>query len=369
MPSEPVSQSHLTELLVPGTRVVLRCRLASSQVEPGGPTLTDVVGDVAEVTADAVVLGTRNGAVPVDRSSIVLAKRIPPARPRRAPRSHPLLQPTRSRMTASSPSDGPHSPSLGEEAVARDLLEALMVAGMPPLDSAHVGDWLLRAANGYTGRANSVLAVGDPGVPLDAAVEQVVAWYAERDQPALIQLPHATDADPAASTLGSVLAQQDWHFFLRTSVMTRRTPNSESAANGALSAALRVEVSDEPTDDWWRTASPRALAHRDTLGRMLERVRPAAYLTAYLDDRPIGHLRLALADGWSGVFDVHTDPAARGRGVARALMRQAERTASERRIPLQYLQVAADNHAAVGLYRSLGWQTHHEYHYARPTDH
>lgn len=343
VPFESVSQSHLTALLVVGRRVVLRSRLASGDSVPGGPTLTDTLGDVMSVTPEAVVIDTRKGPVTVERSSIVLAKAVPPPPARRAPRAVP-------------------------NSIDIDELQRLMVGGMPPLESARVGDWLLRAANGYTGRANSVLAIGDPGMSLEAAVAQVCAWYAERDQPALVQSPHETGADPTASALGSLLVQQDWHFFLRTSVMTKAASNDGPTAGDASATGLRVEVSDEPTDDWWHTASPRALDHRDTLSRMLEQVRPAAYLTAYLDDRPVGHVRLALADGWSGIFDVHTDPDARGRGVARALMRQAELTASERRIPLQYLQVAADNVAAVALYEALDWQVHHEYHYARPTD-
>lgn len=86
MPSDPVSQSHLTGLLTVGTRVVLRCRLAPAEVEPGGPTLTDVVGDVLSVTAEEVVIDTRKGPVTVDRASIVLAKRIPQPPPRRGRR-------------------------------------------------------------------------------------------------------------------------------------------------------------------------------------------------------------------------------------------------------------------------------------------
>lgn len=331
VPSESVSQSHLTELLVLGRRVVLRSRLAPSDSTPGGPTLTDTLGEVISVTDDEVVVDTRKGPVTVARTSIVLAKRVPPPPSRRAPR----------------------------RPVSRDELERLMVSGMPPLQFAWVGDWLLRAADGYTGRANSALPLGDPGMPLDAAVEQVVAWYAERDQPALIQLAHETGAAPRATALGALLEQRGWRFFQSTLVMTLPAPMTLSSDD------VRVDVTTGPTDDWWATASPRALDHRATLAELLTHVPHGVYLTAYLDDRPVGHARLAFDQGWSGIFDIHTDPAVRRRGIGAALMAAATRAAGDERISLQYLQVSADNDAAVGLYRSLGWQVHHEYHYAR----
>jgi len=323
-------------------------------------------------------------------------------------------------VTAPSPSDGENSPSTGELAVTRPgaasaesigigALQVLMTAGMPPLDSCGLGDWLLRSADGYTGRANSALPVGDPGMPLPEAIERVRAWYAERGQPALIQLPHHTDGDPARTELGVVLAQRGWRFVTRTLVMTRAssaassgTPTpapsrvtapspsdgeispslgqvavtrepaarSDSAAGRAPAGAMHVVVTDAASDDWWASASPRALEHRRTLERVMTHIAQASYLTAYVGDRPVGHARLAFHDGWSGIFDVHTDPAARRTGVARTMMTAAARVAVDRRIALQYLQVAADNEAAVKLYESLGWRVHHAYHYAtwRPAD-
>jgi N-acetylglutamate synthase len=52
-----------------------------------------------------------------------------------------------------------------------------------------MGEWLLRAADGFTGRANSALAAGDPRRPLPEAVDAVRAWYAGLGQPAMIAVP------------------------------------------------------------------------------------------------------------------------------------------------------------------------------------
>lgn len=336
MSRESISQSHLTAVITVGARVVIRMRLPEAEVYEGGPHHTDVVGEVRSFDEESVVVETRRGEVVVPRTRIVLAKQVPPA-PVRRPRRPPA-----------------------QEAVGIDDLQALMTAGMPPLFSLHLGGWLLRAANGYTGRANSTLPIGDPGCPLEEAIRRVADWYAEHGQPALVQLPHAVDADPRDSALGSLLAQRNWRFFTPTLVMTK------PSASAGPSDSVRVEASAAPTDDWWATSSPRSIRHRETLTEVLARVPSAAYLTAYVGGSLVGHARLAFGAGWSGVFDVHTDPAARRRGVGRALMRAAGQLATEQRIPLQYLQVDASNEAAVRLYESLGWHVHHTYHYATP---
>jgi hypothetical protein len=59
-----------------GARVVVRRTLPE-----GG--LGDVLGDLLEVGPDGVVIGTRRGPVRVDAATVVLAKRVPPAPPRR----------------------------------------------------------------------------------------------------------------------------------------------------------------------------------------------------------------------------------------------------------------------------------------------
>jgi hypothetical protein len=48
-------------------------------------------------------------------------------------------------------------------------LERAAASGWRGTEEASLGGWLLRAAGGFTGRANSALAIGDPGMPLAAA--------------------------------------------------------------------------------------------------------------------------------------------------------------------------------------------------------
>jgi GNAT superfamily N-acetyltransferase len=72
------------------------------------------------------------------------------------------------------------------------------------LEEERSGDWLLRSGGGFTGRANSVLVVGNPADALTTAVATVTRWYAERGlRPrAQVPMPGAEDADAALAAAG-----------------------------------------------------------------------------------------------------------------------------------------------------------------------
>jgi hypothetical protein len=62
-------------------------------------------------------------------------------------------------------------------------------------DTEPLGEWLLRAADGFTGRANSALPLGDPGRPLPEAVTAVAEWYRRRGLRPMIVLPQGAAPD------------------------------------------------------------------------------------------------------------------------------------------------------------------------------
>lgn len=67
----------------PGTRVVIRYRLAPHEQGSAGERLSDALGNVQSVTETHVVLETRGGTVSVERARITHAKAVPPPPPRR----------------------------------------------------------------------------------------------------------------------------------------------------------------------------------------------------------------------------------------------------------------------------------------------
>ena len=69
-----------------------------------------------------------------------------------------------------------------------------------------LGEWLLRAAGGFTGRANSALPAGDPGLPLAEAVTAVEDWYRRRDLRPMIVLPQGAGPE----SLEDLLAERAW---------------------------------------------------------------------------------------------------------------------------------------------------------------
>src|ERR1700761_8948140 len=47
-----------------------------------------------------------------------------------------------------------------------------------------LGQWRLRAAGGFTGRANSALTIGDPGLPVGTALRLITAFARDNGIPA-----------------------------------------------------------------------------------------------------------------------------------------------------------------------------------------
>ena len=193
-----------------GHRVVIR---RNAGLRDHRPLLSDVVGELTEFTETHVTVVTRHGSVVLERASIVTGRRIPDQRRR----------------------------------TATEVLEAVAAAGWPAPQTEPLGDWLLRAADGWTSRGNSALAIGEPGRPLAAAVDAVERWYAARGA-----IPAITVPEPVGGRVARELTGRGWTpapaVRSTRSVLTSPVPRGQPAAakpSATASASRRASASEK----------------------------------------------------------------------------------------------------------------------------
>ena len=240
-------------------------------------------------------------------------------------------------------------------------MQRVAEAGWPPFETASLGEWVLRASGGLTGRANSVRVAGDPGVPLDAALAHVAAWYAERGLPPILQLPEPSVWDDDLERLG-------WASARRTTLRT--VPTAELAdACGPAPDGVAAGLSADPSPELLALVEPSL--DPGGLARIL--TAPAERVFVGLRD-PVGTLLAAgrasttasPAGRWAGITSVAVAEDARRHGLGTAVMGELARWAAAAGAPSTYLQVMAANGPAIALYTRLGLVLHHTYCYRSP---
>ncbi|RIJ50339.1 GNAT family N-acetyltransferase [Clavibacter lycopersici] len=259
---------------------------------------------------------------------------------------------------------------------AAALLDDLADRGWPAEIRDRHGSWVLRAAGGVTKRANSVLPAGRVA-DADAALEAAEAFAHEHGIAACVQVSPASEpADLAAR-----LAARGYVAEARTLVQVADADDVAGRLGEATPAdpALEVTVADAPDDAWldaWWSVDGRGGPAELAVARRILTGGPAMYAAvrerAAADGSAgavLATARLALVDGWGGLFAVATRPAARRRGLSRAAMAAAVRAGIDRGITALWLQVVEENDGARALYAGLGFATASRYEYwTRPAD-
>ncbi|MET9438685.1 GNAT family N-acetyltransferase [Streptomyces sp. NPDC006551] len=299
-----------------------------------GERFTDAVGVLTSWDAGVLLITRRTGeSVRIAESSLVAGKVVPSAPARR------------------------RGPAASFEELARVTARA-----WEPVESEPLGEWTLRAASGFTRRANSVLPLGDPGLPLDAALARVREWYAVRDLPAYIQT--ATGAEGTQELLCAELERRGWRSEVSAEVRT-----GGLAPVGDLDADVdRVRLSRSVDDSWLRRyqrfGEPGAHVLK-VLGSG-----PSVWFASVpgTGDIPAAIGRCVVDGRWAGFLAVEVDPAYRRQGLATAVMAALARRALDEGASAAWLQVETDNDGARAMYEAMGFAVHHHYHHYRAAE-
>ncbi len=306
-----------------GLRVVVRRVLPGETGPSGGPAMTDVLG-ICESWQDGLATVRREDGslVEIPTADIVSGKPVPPR------------------------------PSVHRRLGAAEA-DRLALPGWQPVESESLGDWGLRASGGFSSRANSVLALGQPGLPLTEAVARVDEWYAARSLPARAQVhPDGAEAE-AFSTAG-------WVAYDPTLLML----SSVSRVLRRLAGVAVAEPRHDPTlDAGWLATDERAARYGADARRVLEGGEVTFASVRDEQGAVLARGRGAFHADWVGVSSLWTREDLRGTGLGSAVLGSLLEWGAERGATTSYLQVVESNEAARLLYETRGYEVHHRYVY------
>jgi len=241
-------------------------------------------------------------------------------------------------------------------------------ASWPAVHAEPLGDWLLRASGGFSARANSVMAVGDPGVPFSVALDRVLGFYAAHALPAWAQVVVGSDTGDLFADAGWVTArpgEADSLFQLAGVAQASRAVRELLSVSPAVAPARPVApVVTSVVTPAWLASDERARAHADAAVAVLEGPAQVGFVTVPAPDgRVVARGRVTCHGDWAGITDVWVSPDRRRAGLGLVVLADMLGWAAERGATTAYLQVRGDNRAALELYSRVGFRTHHTYRY------
>jgi N-acetylglutamate synthase len=264
-------------------------------------------------------------------------------------------------------------------------LERAAAAHWRGTEEEWLGDWLLRAADGFTGRANSALPLGDPGLPVDAALDYVTGWYRARGLPAMIAVPLPLAYDPSdpapgpsdrsetgarpafGPALDAELTARGWPTRPGPAfVMVAELPLAAAALpTGAGLPAGAALAADSVADEAWlaRYHYRGADSQPPVLRTVLASAPDQAFISIRSGPEVLAIARLSIGQGWAGLTAVEVDASRRRAGLGRAITAAACAEAAARGARRVFLQVETGNAGARALYERCGFGYSHWYRY------
>jgi N-acetylglutamate synthase len=234
-------------------------------------------------------------------------------------------------------------------------LEASLLNVWPSIDLEMMDGWAVRAAMGYSGRANSASALKPHSNISPQLLRRITDFLTARKLPTIVR------ASPLCAP-GTVQILEDAGFTSRGLAysMIARLPETDLPTH----AAVKLETT--PTTAWLvgNTSLQQEESKRNpkALEAIVRRIRvPAVFATVQLDGKDIGYGICAIDGNWAEISSIVIKPHYKGKGFGRALVQSLLGWSQRIGTHSAYLQVDVTNTPAINLYRSLNFEVLYDY--------
>ena len=245
--------------------------------------------------------------------------------------------------------------------MALPTVEAFERAGLqawPGTDTHWDGQWLRRAAGGYTKRANCVQCLDpDDGEDADLRVISASTWMVIRGIKPVFRITPLSCPE-----LGETLDEAGWQTIDQSHLYAMPLGEHQPHAAARLVPVL---------DDVFLAAQTHLQAYDPATAQQMRKLFaaiavPSIGVVIEHDGKAVASALMAVADGIVVTGNVVTAPAQRRQGLARAVMETGLHWAAGAGATTAALNVVAENHAAKALYGALGYSHQYDYSYRIP---
>jgi N-acetylglutamate synthase len=237
-------------------------------------------------------------------------------------------------------------------------IEEISLNALPSLQQILYDGWVLRFADGYTKRANSINPIYPSSQNLKAKIARCEQIYGNFNLKPIFRLANI----PRLENLDSTLEQSNYQKKDSVSVRVNNIANRKTAKINQQ-ITLSTELSQEWLD-YLVHGVELPIMHWETLATMLQII-PNQTCYAFLKDNHrfcscgLG----VLEDQYLGLFFITTAKQQRRRGYAEQLISRILDWGKSNGAQIAYLQVEINNQAAINLYNKLGFSETYQYFY------
>jgi N-acetylglutamate synthase len=236
-------------------------------------------------------------------------------------------------------------------------LEEMSLNALPALQTCYYDGWVVRFADGYTKRANSVNPLYESHADVEAKVAYCEAMYAVRKQPTVFKMTPLSNP----KLLDDFLAKRNYREELGASVQLLDLARLEKPTEG------RVTLSTSASEVWlsaYFRLNNLQERYLPTMRTILSNIAPQKCLAAVYDNGSIAAMGLAVLDqNYLGLFDIVTEPSLRLKGYGYQLLLYLLNWGKANGADYAYLQVMPNNEPALRLYEKLGFREVYQYWY------
>jgi ribosomal protein S18 acetylase RimI-like enzyme len=238
-------------------------------------------------------------------------------------------------------------------------IEELSMNAWPSIQTLVYDGWIIRMANGYTKRANSIHPIYPSKINLEKKIRHCEGLYTAHKLPAIYKLVECEEhgiIDKELETLG-------YEPLDLTSVQVcGKIEVRETNYKG-------IKISAGFDNEWIRgfiECKHITAGYLETIKVMLGNITGNKIVVRKEQDNDIlGCGYGVLENGYAGLFDIVVKENERGKGYGNEIVRTILSEAGRAGIKKSYLQVAYNNEAARGLYKKIGYEEHYKYWYRR----